>query len=285
MTRLLGSGLGYAGILLVALGLGLVVRAVSSGDTVLTRYYRQYTAYLERSLHLLFLRGSGARIVLTQAACVLLSVLAGVAIDPLCHGFVLLAVFGPYLHLSRKRAQHVRQLEAQMDALMVAFANALKTVPSPAAALGQVVLVLPDPMRLEIDRLLREMRVGGTLEQGLLNMSARLKSPDLDSALSAVLIGVQVGGNLASVLESTGATLREMNRLEGVVRSKTSEGRAQLWVLGVFPFAICLALKLVDPDYFTPLETTTIGGIVTTVAVLLWLTSLVTARKIMQVDI
>src|SRR4051812_46927713 len=107
MTRLLGSGLGYAGILLVALGLGLVVRAVSSGDTVLTRYYRQYTAYLERSLHLLFLRGSGPRIVLTQAACVLLSVLAGVAIDPLCHGFVLLAVFGPYLHLSRKRAQHV----------------------------------------------------------------------------------------------------------------------------------------------------------------------------------
>jgi tight adherence protein B len=285
MTRLLGPGLGYAGNLLVVLGLALTLGAVLSGDTLLTRYYRQYTAYLERSLHLLFLRGSGARIVLGQVAGSVLGVLAGMYIAPLCHGLVLLCAFGPYWHLSRKRAQHVRQLESQMDALLVAFANALKTVPSPAAALAQVVLVLPDPMRLEIDRLLREMRVGGTLEQGLLNMSARLKSPDLDSALSAVLIGIQVGGNLASVLESTGATLREMSRLEGVVRSKTSEGRAQLWVLGVFPFAVCLALKLVDPDYFTPLETTTIGGIVTTVAVLLWLTSLITARKIMQVDI
>jgi len=285
MNHLLGPELGYAGNLLVVLGLGLAVHAVLSGDTLLTRYYRQYTAYLERSLHLLFLRGSGARIVLGQAAGVLLSVLAGIYIAPLCFGLVLLSAFGPHLQLSRKRAQHVRKLEGQMDALMVAFANSLKTVPSPAAALAQVVVVLPDPMRLEIDRLLREMRVGGTLEQGLLNMSARLKSPDLDSALSAVLIGIQVGGNLASVLESTGAALREMGRLEGVVRTKTSEGRAQLWVLGVFPFAICLALKLVDADYFTPLQSTTIGGIVTTVAVLLWLTSLVMARKIMQVDI
>jgi tight adherence protein B len=285
MTRLLGPGLGYAGTVLLTLGLALLVRAVQSGDTPLTRHYRKYTAYLERSLHLLFLRGSGARIVLGQTVCALLGVLAGVYVDPLCYGLVLLSAVGPHLHLSRKRAQHVRKLEGQMDALMVAFANSLKTVPSPAAALAQVVVVLPDPMRLEIDRLLREMRVGGTLEQGLLNMSARLKSPDLDSALSAVLIGIPVGGNLASVLESTGATLREMGRLEGVVRTKTSEGRAQLWVLGVFPFAICLALKLVDPDYFTPLQSTTVGGIVTIVAMLLWLTSLVTARKIMQVDI
>lgn len=285
MNPLLGSGWGYAGNLLVVLGLGLAARAVLSGETVLTRYYRKYTAYLERSLHLLFLRGSGSRIVLGQAIAALLCLLAGIWLDPLCYGLLALCAVGPHFHLSRKRAQHIRKLEGQMDALMVAFANSLKTVPSPAAALAQVVLVLPDPMRLEIDRLLREMRIGGTLEQGLLNMSARLKSADLDSALSAVLIGVQVGGNLASVLESTGATLREMSRLEGVVRTKTSEGRAQLWVLGVFPFAICIALKLVDPDYFTPLQTTTIGALVSTVAVLLWLTSLVLARKIMQVDI
>jgi tight adherence protein B len=285
MTPLFGSGLGYAGNLLVVVGLGLAVHAVLSGDTLLTRYYRKYTAHLERSLYLLFLRGSGPRIVLLQATSALLAVLAGIWIDPLCYALVLLCALGPHLHLSRKRAQHIRKLEGQMDTLMVAFANSLKTVPSPAAALAQIVVVLPDPMRLEIDRLLREMRIGGTLEQGLLNMSARLKSPDLDSALSAVLIGVQVGGNLASVLESTGATLREMSRLEGVVRTKTSEGRAQLWVLGIFPFAICVALKLVDADYFTPLQTTTIGGIVSTVAVLLWLTSLVMARKIMQVDI
>jgi len=275
----------YAGSLLVAAGLLLVVLAIQSGESRLSHYYRRYTSYLERSLHLLFLHGSAIRIVLGQAACAGLCILGGIFLDAWCYALIALCAFGPHLYLSRKRAEHVRKLEAQMDALMVAFANSLKTVPSPAAALAQVVQVLPDPMRLEIDRLLREMRVGGTLEQSLLNMSARLKSPDLDVGLSAVLIGVQVGGNLASVLESTGATLREMSRLEGVVRTKTSEGRAQLWVLGLFPFAICVALKLVDPDYFGPLQSSAIGAVVFTVAVLLWLASLITARKIMKVDI
>lgn len=277
--------LSHAASALVALGIALCAHALLSGDTVVTRYYRKYTAHIDRSLHLLFLGGSGARVAWAQLGGALVCVAGGVLLDPLCYGLLVSVAFAPTLYLSRKRAQHIRKLETQMDTLMVAFANALKTVPSPAAALAQVVVVLPDPMRLEIDRLLREMRIGGTLEQSLLNMSARLRSPDLDAALSAVLIGVQVGGNLATVLESTGATLREMSRLEGVVRTKTSEGRAQLWVLGLFPFVICAGLKLVDPDYFTPLQTTTIGSIVTTVAVLLWLASLVIARKIMQVDV
>jgi tight adherence protein B len=187
--------------------------------------------------------------------------------------------------LQRRRAAHVRKLEEQVDSLILGLANSLKTVPSPSAALSQLVPVLPDPMRLEVDRLLREMRVGSTLEQALLNMSSRLKSPDLDTALSAVLIGLQVGGNLPLVLENTAAAIREMNRLQGVVRTKTSEARAQLWVLALFPFVICFAFNSLDPDYLAPLQTTFIGTLLSAVALVLWLVSLLSARKILKVDI
>lgn len=285
MTAPLPLVLKYAGNLLLVLGMALAARATFSGAGPVNRHYRRYTARLDRSLHLLFLPGKGTRIATLQLIGIALCTVAGIWIDPLCHLGSIVCALGPALHLARKRKQHIRSLEGQTDTLLVGLANSLKTVPSPAAALSQTVMVLPSPMRLEIDRLLREMRVGGTLEQSLLNMSARLKSPDLDAALSAMLIGVQVGGNLAQVLESTSETLREMSRLEGVVRSKTAEGRAQLWVLGLFPVAICLALRLVDPDYFLPLQTTTVGSIVTSVALVLWLTALLVARKIMQVDV
>jgi tight adherence protein B len=275
----------YAGSALLALGLGFSVRAALSGETPLTRSYRRYTAHLDRSLHLLFLDRRGNTIAATQLGLALAFAVAGLWLDELYFAGSVLSLIAPHLWLARQRRKHVQRLEAQIDALMIGLANALKTVPSPAAALAQVVVVLPQPMNLEIDRVLREMRVGGTLEQGLLNLSARVKSPDLDAALSALQIGLQVGGNLPLVLESTGATVREMNRLEGVVRTKTSEGRAQLWVLGVFPFAICLALKTVDPAYFVPLQTTTVGTLVTTLAVLLWLAALATARKIIKVEI
>ena len=146
-------------------------------------------------------------------------------------------------------------------------------------------LAMEPPTKYEVDRILKEMRVGSTLEQAILNMSARLKSPAVDSALSALLIGLQVGGNLPSVLENTAATIREMGRLEGVVKTKTSEGRAQLWVLAVFPFAICAAFNFVQPGYFDPLQQSFAGYLVTSLAIAFWLAALFVARKVLKVDI
>jgi tight adherence protein B len=286
IARLVELGLAYGGIALAVAGVALVAGAVLRGETVLTRYYQRYTAYLDRSLRLLFLTGRGSRIALGQAAaagaCMLVALWLG---EPLWLGLIPVIAVWPAISLARRKERHVQRLEGQVDALILGLANALKTVPSPSAALGQLALVLPSPMRLEVDRVLKEMRVGTTLEQGILNMSARLKSPELDTAFSSVLIGLQVGGNLPMVLENTAAAIREMSRLQGVVRTKTAEGRAQLWVLAVFPFVVCLALTWVDPNYFRPLQTTLLGSIVITIAMVLWMGSLLTARKILKVDI
>src|SRR5205085_2686286 len=150
---------------------------------------------------------------------------------------------------------------------------------SAGAALQAIFPVLRDPTRQEIDRVIKEMRVGSTLEQALLSMSARIGSRSLDAAMSAVLIGIQVGGNLPQVLETTASTIREMNRLDGVVKSKTSEGRAQLWVLAIFPFALCFAFNWAQPGYFDPLQQSIVGYIVTTIAVMFWIAALLLARK------
>jgi tight adherence protein B len=276
----------YGGVVLTALGVAWMLYASIAGDTILKRYYRRYTAYLDRQLKLLFLAGSGSRIALGQLGAAVVVALAGISLDiPYWYVGLLACATLPALHLRRKHADHIRKLEAQADGLILGLANSLKTVPSPSAALSALAPVLPIPMRLEIDRLLKEIRIGSTLEQALLNMSSRIRSPDLDAALSSLLIGLQVGGNLPAVLETTAATIREMMRLQGVVRTKTSESRAQLWVLALFPFVICYAFVSLDPMYFTPLQKSVVGTIVTSVAIVLWLASLMAARKIMKVDI
>ena len=276
----------FGGQLLVAFGVSWLVYAAFAGDTVLTRYYRKYTAQLDRSLKLLFMPAAGERIFLGQVLAASAVTALGLAIDlPYWYLGLLPVALGPVLWVRTKRTEHITRLESQLDALILGLANALKTVPSPSAALGTIVPVLPMPMRLEIDRLLKEMRIGSTLEQGILNMSSRLNSVDIDNALSALLIGLQVGGNLPLVLENTAATIREMNRLQGVVKTKTSEARAQLWVLAIFPFGICFAFTMLDATYFEPLQTTFVGTLVVTLALGLWLASLMTARKILKVDI
>jgi len=257
-----------------------------SGETVFSRFYRQYVSHLNRYMKLLFMTASGERILVVQTVVIVLAgaaaLLTGVSE---IYGFIPIAAAAPIVYLMRKRAEHVKQLEDQTDTLILGLANALKTVPSPAAALAAVCPVLPMPMQLEIDRLLKEMRVGSTLEQALLNMSSRIQSSEVDAALTALLIGLQIGGNLPEVLENTASTIREMARLQGVVKTKTSEARAQLWVLALFPFVICFAFASLQPDFFDPLQKTFVGTLITIVAVILWLASLMSARKILKVDI
>jgi tight adherence protein B len=274
------------GVVLVTLGIAHIVYSSLAGDTVLKRYYRRYIAHLERFQRLLFMRPSGNRIALAQLGVVLVVAVLGLWFDvPYWYAPALFAGVAPILYLSRKRREHVKRLEEQADGLILGLANALKTVPSPSAAIGTLVPILPIPMRLEIERLLKEMRIGSTLEQALLNMSSRIRSSEVDAALSSLLIGLQVGGNLPLVLESTASTIREMNRLRGVVRTKTSEARAQLWVLALFPFVICYGFVTLDPQFFAPLQRSFVGTLIIVVALVLWLASLIAARKILKVDV
>jgi tight adherence protein B len=197
---------------------------------------------------------------------------------------LLVAVF-PTVYIEYLRKKRVEKLEEQLDNFIVALANALKTTPSVGAAFNSVAAVVSNPMQQEIDLAIKEMKVGSTLEQALLHMAARVGSRQLDSALSAILIGRQVGGNLPKVLETTAGTLREMRRLEGVVRTKTAEGKMQLWVIGLMPFALLLGLNVLWPGYFDPLTKSVTGYVIIIVCTSCWVASIVLARKVLNVDI
>jgi tight adherence protein B len=116
-------------------------------------------------------------------------------------------------------------------------------------------------------------------------MGARIRSLPLDATLSGILIGRQVGGDLITILETTGATLREMARLKGVLRTKTAEGKGQLIVLAVFPALILVAFDMMSPGYFDPLAASTVGYVVIVIATAMWIGAVAAARKILAVDL
>jgi tight adherence protein B len=116
-------------------------------------------------------------------------------------------------------------------------------------------------------------------------MAARIGSRSVDTALSAVLIGRTVGGNLPRVLETTAGSLREMQRLEGVIRSKTADGRMQLYVIGAMPAVLVLLMNVVWPGYFNPLTDNAIGYVIVVGVIIMWASAIVVARKVLAVDI
>jgi tight adherence protein B len=281
-TLLKWSGIG----LLLTGSFLLTATAAGSPGGLPRRLWTRYVVMLESTLRRMYNWTSGQTIAAYQAAfiagCFALHVLVALPV------WYLLAVAGalaPPWWLERMRRRRVVALEGQIDAFLVALSNALKATPSLADAFQSVGALLADPMRDEIATAMKEMRFGATLEQALLLMASRVGSTQLDSALSTVLIGRQVGGNLPKILDATAGSLREMGRLEGVVRTKTAEGKMQVWVLAVFPLLLVLAMNAISPGTFDPLTESLTGFVLVALAVFFWAAGILVARRILAVDI
>jgi tight adherence protein B len=257
-----------------------------SSDSVWHRVYFRHIASLERLRRSLFLELSAQHIVWAQGLAALLVVVMAVALHkPLASALLVVIAVAPQHILEAMRVRRVEQIELKLDGFIVALANALRASPSPGRALAMIQPVTPAPLDREIELVLREMRVGSTLEQALGNLSARVRSFQLDAAMSGLLIGRQTGGNVSEILDGSAQTLREMARLQGVLRSKTAEGRAQANVLALAPLVLIFAFDFTSPGYFRPLTESLTGVVVMLSAIALWLGSVVMTRRIVSVQL
>jgi tight adherence protein B len=165
----------------------------------------------------------------------------------------------PMLTLRVKAARRVRKFNDQLADALVLVGNSLRTGYSFLQAIEMVSREMAPPIGAEFARVLKEMNLGVTTEEALVNLGERVVSDDLDLVITAVLIQRQVGGNLAEVLDSIAGTIRERIRLKGEVRTLTAQGRASGIIIGVLPFALAGFIYVINPKYMMTLFTHPLG--------------------------
>jgi tight adherence protein B len=290
------SAQGLAGALpLFALRACSVAVAGGAGGVVLFLLLRTKLAFVRARLdahqasiasEVAFLRLSVAsrRLVAAQGAVAGVAVLLVLCEAWLSASLMLLccAALSPILQV--KRSQRTTQIESQLDAWLRLLASTLRTTPALGDALAQSARLLPAPMSEELDLIVREMQLGIALDHALERASARIRSRTVQSAFAAVRLGRRTGGELSDVLERSAGTLREMARLDGVLRTRTAESKAQAFVLSLLPFPLLALLHALDPQFLMPLFVSVRGYLVLAAAAVLWLLSIVLARRILHVD-
>lgn len=280
LLRLCGVALVAAG------GLGVIVIVIADRDGLVRRAAARYVDRLEREVRFLRLPTRGAHIAAAQLASVLIVSAAALLLDePLLFASAPILAAAPAIVLRRRHAERVARIEAQLDGWLSILANALRASPSLGEAIRSSAQLVDGPIAEELDVTIKEMRLGAPVDRAVLDLGARVSSRTLSGALAAVLVGRQTGGQLSDILDSTAASIREMTRLEGVLRAKTAEGRSQAYVLGAIPFFLIAAIQLVDPHWLEPLSETPIGMAVTAVSFTLWLVAILLARRILAVDL
>jgi tight adherence protein B len=165
----------------------------------------------------------------------------------------------PLLILPMRQAARRGRFDALLpDALMLLTAS-LRAGHSFGQAMQAVASELPAPIAEEFGWASGEARLGVPLDVALGRMTRRVPSPDLDLVVTAILIQLPLGGNLAEVLDAIADTIRERVRMAGEVQTLTAEGRLSAVVLLVLAPALALLLHLRSPDYFQPLLETLSG--------------------------
>ena len=110
------------------------------------------------------------------------------------------------------------------------------------------------------------MRLGETLEEALLSMGRRISSRAFDTALTSIILGQRLGGNLPTTLASVGGAIRELHRLDRLSKAKLTSTRTQMWIIAAAPIVLSIIMESIQPGYFEPLTTSRWGLIAVIVA-------------------
>lgn len=267
--------------------LSLIVFAlVGTKRGILFYYWGKYTDYLRRKLRSLHIFRPVEPIAGAQITLLLFVTGLG-AFGRLPYWYLIAAVItaGPAIWIERKVRARLMELDMQAGPFALTLANAMKATPALGHALDHVAHLMDGAVAQEFQLAIKETRLGRSLDEALGAVVTRAGSPKLATVLISLLIGRQVGGNLVKTLETTAATLRELERLEGVLRQRTAEGRMQMWAMAIAPFALCFGAYRLDNHYFEPLMATGMTGyLVVAGAMITYAGSLIAARKIISVD-
>lgn len=187
----------------------------------------------------------------------------------------------PGLMLTNRVHTRQQQFMGQLPDTLQLLAGSMKAGYGVLQAIDTVVKEAQEPTRSEFQRVITESRLGMPLEDSLSAMADRIGSEDFRWVAVAINIQRRVGGNLASLLETVSATLRERAATRGQIQSLSAEGRISGVILTALPIVLGLYMFVANRDYVSVLFTDPrgnlmlFGGIMSMIIGVIWMKSLI----------
>jgi tight adherence protein B len=165
----------------------------------------------------------------------------------------------PRLVYAALRRRRMQRFEQQLPDALMMLSGGLRAGVGLNAAMQQLVSEAHPPLSQEFMLMLREQRLGVTLEQSLGNLARRMPTQTTVLVVSAMRIASETGGGLAETLERTAHTIRSRLQMEGKIGALTAQGKLQAWVVSLLPLLLMLILNHMEPEAMSYLWHTRLG--------------------------
>ena len=308
---LLGSAAAFLGVLLIVIGFYQARGGKSSAQRrleTLERYAapqtesgvplalrEQGSAWTERTRSQLERAGLALKLHEYIALRVLLALVAFVIVLALGNGHVLAFLLGivagvvgymlPAFYVRMRISRQARKFNDQLADMLTMVANSLRAGFGLLQGLELAAEQSQPPMSTELHHLLRDTRMGASIETALEGMGERVGSYDLDVIITAILIQRSVGSNLSEVLEKVAHTIRERARIQGEINTLTAQKKLSGLVIGLMPPAVVLMMLAVNFEYMSMLFTDPLGRFLLVLAIALDIAGILIIKRIVSIDI
>lgn len=190
-----------------------------------------------------------------------------------------------FVFVQRRVSRRLNNFQRQLADCLSLVANSLRAGFSFLQTMEIISREMEPPMSTEFERVMRDTSLGKSLDEALHDMDERVGSADFSLVVTAVLIQQQVGGNLATILDTIRNTITERIRIRREVNTLTAQGKMSGIVLACIPVALALFFYISSPEYLTPLLTTDIGKIAIIGTVFLVIVGFIIIRKIVDIKV
>jgi tight adherence protein B len=199
--------------------------------------------------------------------------------------FTALGAVAPRLVLAQRVAKREASFLSQLPDVLQLLSGSLQAGYGFMQAIDTVAKEATPPASTEFARVLAESRLGMPVEDALNTMAERVGGEDFRWVVLAINIQRQVGGNLAALLTTVAATLREREMVRRQIKVLSAEGRLSAIILVALPFLLAGYISVVNPGYLHQLLDVTVGKIMILVGVVLMAIGIVWMRKIIKIDV
>jgi len=141
------------------------------------------------------------------------------------------------------------------------------------------------PSNEEFGLLIREVRMGVSLEEALKRLAQRMPSEEIDLIVSAILVSRETGGDIIKTFSNLITTMRDKAEVKEMVTTLTLQAKIQGLVMFALPFVFIYVVTNTNPEHFNVFFETDVGKMMLFVAVILEIISVFLIYKFSQIEV
>ena len=190
---------------------------------------------------------------------------------------------GVWVNLARKK--RTKKIEEQLLNATVLLASSLRAGHSFLQSLELVSRESPPPLADEFAKVIRETKIGTTVEEALENLVYRIDSKDIEMVVTGVLIQRVVGGNLAEVLDSIAYTIDKRIKTKAKIKALTAQPRLSAIIISLLPIVLAIFIYLRKPEFLKILITDPSGKMLLLYGSISFIIGVLLLQKVVDIDV